>query len=310
MKTLGVVWNTETDGLEIATYIDLNTQPQTKREMLGEIAALYDPLGLICPVVIKAKILMQQLWLQKIEWDDVLAENIKNEWMKMKKEMCAIQNMEIPRWIGVTDNKNSELHGFCDSSELAYAAVVYVQSENGMKLLIAKTKVAPIKKLTIPRLELCGAYLLSKLIKQVLNNSETKFKKITLWTDSRIVLAWIKGNPKRWTTFVMNKVVKINENTNKENWKYVPTKHNPADCASRGFYASELLNHELWWNGPNMNEIQSDQDLFTCETQEEVKSNTVHIAIQSESFIPDSDAYYKLKLVFAYTFHKQLQKSN
>lgn len=209
------------------------------------------------PVVIKAKILLQQLWLQKLNWDQELPENIALEWVKIKQQIINMEPVTVPRWMGTTNNEDYELHGFCDSSEMAYAAAIYIRNNNGSFLICAKTKVAPVKKLTIPRLELCGAYLLSALMRQVLETLEVKPTKINLWSDSKIVLAWINGNPKRWTTFVMNKVIKINENINKNQGRYVPTKLNPADCATRGICANELKNNELWWKGPNINEIET-----------------------------------------------------
>lgn len=298
VKTLGIIWNTETDMLEVAININIKNVPNSKRELLSEIASLYDPLGWIGPVVIKAKILLQQLWHQNIKWDEKLPDDIINEWMKIKNLMISVQSFQIPRWYGVSNNDQSEIHGFCDSSELAYAAVIYIKNEHGTHLICAKTKVAPIKKLTIPRLELCGAHLLSKLVKQVSGNLDFKPKKITLWCDSKIVLAWINGNPKRWTTFVMNKVIKINENAEKINWCHIPTKYNPADCASRGLYGNELLDHTLWWHGPNFSEIKIQNE--RNETEEELKRHAFVIEQEPRSIIPNISSLKRLRVIFAY----------
>lgn len=124
-----------------------------------------------------------------------------------------MQHLDIPRWLNTTKKSKFELHGFCDASEAAYAALVYIKTtQDGptIRLIAAKTKVALIKKLSIPRLELCGALLLTKLMKQILQSLKLESNQILLWTDSKIVLGWIHGNPRRWKTFVANKITAIN----------------------------------------------------------------------------------------------------
>lgn len=154
------------------------------------------------------------------------------------------------------ENTRIQIHGFCDASEDAYAAVIYVKTidtdENiNVTLLTAKTKVAPLKKekLTIPRLELCGATLLAKLTQQAINAMQFNIERVFLWCDSRIVLAWIKGNPNRWKTFVANRAIEINGKFKANIWNYVKSKENPADCASRGVFPAELRNFDLSWHG-------------------------------------------------------------
>lgn len=302
IKMLGLTWNTSSDMFEITLKLVVKFQPKSKRELLSEVASLYDPLGWIAPVVIKAKIMLQELWKQNLGWDDDLSPTTTNECMKLKNEIRHIQNIKIPRWTGTAGNDKVELHGYCDSSEAAYAAVMYMRHKNKSTLIITKTKVAPIKKLTIPRLELCGALLLARLMKQVLTNSKIKFSKIHFWTDSKIVLAWINGNPKRWTTFVMNQVIKINAITPKEDWGYISTKSNPADCASRGIYGSELVNHALWWSGPKYNEMYNEMKNETFETKEEIK-NIVTLMTCEENYgtiLPDVSDFNKMIRIVAY----------
>lgn len=113
-----------------------------------------------------------------------------------------MNELRVPRWLNTTRGINVELHGFADASELGYACVIFVRSvnDNGcvqIRQLVAKSRMALLKKLTIPRLELSAAELLAKLTKQVMHTMKMKFSKICLWSDSKIVLAWIKGNPKR-----------------------------------------------------------------------------------------------------------------
>lgn len=149
-----------------------------------------------------------------------------------------------------------ELHGFSDASEQAYAAVVYLRmrSDDGatqIALVSSKTKVAPIKKLTIPCLELCGAQLLARLLHQVQSALGIPLDRCYAWTNSTIVLHWLWGSPTRLKTYVGNRVSSIIELFGPECWHHVSGVLNPADCASRGLFPSELINHALWWEGPD-----------------------------------------------------------
>ena len=148
-----------------------------------------------------------------------------------------------------------EIHGFSDASEAAYAAVVYLRitDESGnvrASLVMSKTKVAPIKRLTIPRLELCGAQLLAQLIQHVRQVFAIPLDRVYAWTDSTIVLNWLDGSPKRFKTYAGNRVSTILDILPSDKWRHVRAQEKPADCASRGLYPSELLNRSLWWEGP------------------------------------------------------------
>lgn len=252
---LGLKWNPISDVFNMSIKEFPQNPVTTKRILLSEIASLYDPLGWIAPVIIKTKQLLQETWPLQLKWDDVLPDNITNEWNKVKRELKIIENISIPRWVHTTRETKSYLIGFCDASEQAYAAAIYVKTINNrnevnVSLLIAKSKVAPLKQLTIPKLELCGALLLARLAKHVTNSINIKFEKIYMWTDSKITLAWIQGNPKRWKIFVANKIIKINSIIDKDNWHHVSSEENPVDCASRGLHPKEIVDHKLWWKGP------------------------------------------------------------
>ena len=167
--------------------------------------------------------------------------------------------LKLSRRFGVDGGANSlfsENTPFLDASESAYAGVVYLRSidSNGAvhtSLVMAKTKVAPIKRLTIPRLELCGAVILAKLIGQVAKILDIPTGRIYGWTDSLVVLGWLRGNPRRFKTFVGNRVSEIVDLVPPSCWRYVNTETNPADCASRGLFPAELDRHDIWWHGPN-----------------------------------------------------------
>ena len=144
-----------------------------------------------------------------------------------------------------------QLHGFSDASENAYSAVVYFRFEDTARnvhtsLIISKTKVAPIKRLTIPRLELCGAYLLADLLHHVKELFSISMSNMYAWTDSTIVIDLLNGSPRRFKTFVGNRVSHIIDHIPPEHWNHIKGDDNPADCASRGLFPSELLDLEIW----------------------------------------------------------------
>lgn len=257
VKTLGIHWCPVQDAFKFKINHPSESiiNPTTKRMLLSGVAKLFDPLGWLAPVIIRAKIMLQSLWLSGITWDDYIPAALEQQWLLFKSELMLLNSLSLQRWIGFSSQSSQiQLHGFSDASGAAYSAVVYSRVDNGqdvtISILAAKTKVAPIKTISIPRLELCGAVLVSKLLEKcsvALNISDSE---TFAWTDSTIVLSWIHKLPNSWKTFVANRVTDIQNRTNPSNWNHVPTDQNPADCASRGINASELINHPLWWTGP------------------------------------------------------------
>jgi hypothetical protein len=255
-KTLGIIWNCNSDHIQYRIKLrDVNVV-KTKRVVLSLTAQLFDPLGLIAPVVVTAKIFLQKLWTAKLEWDEKLPNYLENQWDNFVKTLSDLNDVIIPRCvIGVQTPAQVELHGFCDSSQLAYGACIFVKScdKNGdiqVRLLTAKSRVAPIKTQTLPRLELCGAVLVSELMTEVKKSLNCEIDNEFYYTDSTIVLSWLAASPNTWTTFVANRVSKIQTLTNIENWTHVPSNSNPADIISRGCTPKQLIDNKLWLNGP------------------------------------------------------------
>ena len=149
-----------------------------------------------------------------------------------------------------------ELHGFSDASQQAMAAVLYIKtktltSHSNSEFLMSKTKAAPLKRLSIPRLELGATVLLTNLAKHILNNSRLPISQIHLWTDARVALTWIRSHPSRWKDFVGKRVPLIQELIPTAQWRHVPGTENLADCASRELLTSLLRERQLWWHGPS-----------------------------------------------------------
>ncbi|GFW35211.1 integrase catalytic domain-containing protein [Trichonephila clavipes] len=185
-----------------------------------------------------AKILLQSLWQLKVDWNDLLPSNLVSYWKSFIDALESINCLDIPRYCLQDKSIRTELHGFSDSSEKAYSAALYLRCINtsgqiSVRLLCSKSKVAPLKSITIPRLELCGAVLLSKLLKRTLDAFKVNISQIYLWTDSSIVLAWIKKPLAQLKTFVRNRVSIIQELTESDFWKHVNSENNPADILSR-----------------------------------------------------------------------------
>ncbi|XP_035229061.1 uncharacterized protein LOC118201134, partial [Stegodyphus dumicola] len=254
VKTLGVLWNTQTDCFLFTMTIP-HSNSYSKRDVLSLISKMFDPFGLIGPVVTKAKIFMQRLWLVKLDWNDTLLDYMAKEWINFVSTLSELSNLKIPRF--VFQENHIVLHGFADASSSAYGAAIYVQAlpVSGLptvRLLCSKSRVAPIETLSIPRLELSGCVLLSRLMDKVISSLNVKVEKVIIWSDSTISLAWIRKSPHLLKAFVTNRVALIQELTGSYQWKYVPSECNPADVISRGLDANDILTCDIWWNGPDL----------------------------------------------------------
>ncbi|GFX34692.1 uncharacterized protein TNCV_2514081 [Trichonephila clavipes] len=245
-----------------ATLTETKTS-YTKRDVLSTIAKIFDPVGLMAPVISKAKIFLQRLWRSKLEWNDLLPSEEYREWQQFLVSLENINNIEIPRRILVAFPEVIEIHGFADASERCYGAAVYckyknLKSETLVRLITSKSRVAPIKSLTIPRLELCAAVLLAKLVKRIVAALQLETAELYLWSDSMIVLAWLRKEPMDLKTFVQNRVAKIQELYPNQLWRHVPSDQNPADLVSRGVDPDKLLQQNLWFNGSTF--LSGDDD--------------------------------------------------
>lgn len=214
---------------------------------------------------------MQKIWLLKLDWDDELPEDITKSWLQLKTDLTSLNDLQVKRHVICKNHVSIELHGFCDASQKTYAACIYMRSIDRdnkvhVSLLCAKTKVAPVKqKLTAPRLELCSALLLSRLLKKVSDALSINYD-IHLWCDSQIVLCWIQTQSTLLKQFVANRVKEIQTLTKPSHWKYVNTKENPADIASRGMLPSILIKSILWWHGPHWLTCEKSQwPIFSSE---------------------------------------------
>lgn len=290
MKLLGLTWNRKNDAFQYTVTLPQLLEPITKRKIVSDIARLFDPLGWVAPSVIVAKAIIQKLWIARTEWDEIVPSKILEEWLSYRNDLPNLLSLQIPRWIQTAKkNLNVELHGFSDASKIAYAAAVYMRvvDETGcihVNLVTAKTKVAPIKQVSIPRLELCGAVLLTRLLVEVAEVMKIKKKRIHAWTDSTVVLAWLNNHPSRWHTFVANRVSEILTTLDAQQWSYIRSRQNPADCASRGLKPKELIDNSLWFKGPEV--LHTKEVIYKRLKNEEtsIEEITVHLVTKQEEF--------------------------
>ncbi|XP_062542202.1 uncharacterized protein LOC134210190 [Armigeres subalbatus] len=270
VKTLGLTWVPETDVLRFQFKIPPEDEYKeyTKRQVLSIIATLFDPLGLLGAAITTAKIFMQYLWSvqdkndQKLDWDQPLPSTVGEAWKKLHRQLPTFNLITIDRCVIIPGAKSVEIHCFSDASEKAFGACVYVRSENVdgavlVRLLTSKSRVAPLKCQSIPRLELCGALLAAQLYEKVQFSLKSTMT-IYFWTDSTCVLRWIGATPTIWTTYVANRVAKIQTITEKGHWRHVPGVDNPADLISRGIPPAVIVESRFWWQDPTWLELRSE----------------------------------------------------
>ncbi|XP_062557358.1 uncharacterized protein LOC134222232 [Armigeres subalbatus] len=285
IKTLGLHWEPCTDKLKyIVSETAFNlSSPITKRSSLSYIAKLYNPLGLVGPVVVVAKIFMQALWGLKDEynklydWDTELPKDMKQRWLNYCSGLPRLNELRIDRFVLQPDFTSVELHFFSDASQVAYGTCAYIRSTNDtgfvkVALLTSRSKVAPLKQQSVPRLELCGALLSAELYRKISTSLQIT-SKAYFWVDSTTVISWLKATPSSWSTFVGNRVSKIQQITGDCEWNYVASRENPADIISRGLPATDLLQCTKWWEGPQW--LQGSKESWTVQMSGEIDPEAI-----------------------------------
>lgn len=254
-SVLGLKWNVTLDAFCFIVNAEKFNRHTTKRIMLSEVARLFDPIGLLSPVTIVGKIIIQRLWQLQCAWDEQVPTHLQQQWSQLQAQLVRLNELKIERWLGTSNNVKTEVHIFCDASSTAYAAVAYVKSMEDntitVRLVAAKAKVAPVKTISIPRLELCAAHLGTQLFLDIKTPLNITNEAVYFWSDSTVTLAWLNKAPNSLKVYVANRVSHILTHTRVDQWRHVPSTENPADCASRGLQPDELVNHHLWWHGPS-----------------------------------------------------------
>lgn len=313
VKILGLRWNPQADIIgfsnEVTDHADL-----TKRNVLSEVQRIFDPLGILSPIILNGKLLMQDIWLAKISWDERLPDAIVSQWRWFYKQLSCLSDITLPRRV-VTGSHRVELHGFSDAAKRAYGAAVYVRTISGeaahTELLCSKSRVAPSNEKskneynTAPKLELRGAALLVDLMERVKGTLSTPVHAIHYWTDSQVTLEWINKPTNRLPKFVAKRVEAIQQKSSSVDWHYVSSKNNPADFISRGTSTRKLIQSSLWWTGPKF--LSENNQPWEQEPQRSILvSTTDQLELSSEkdnyddSLMNRFSSYGKLQRVTAY----------
>ncbi|XP_055590154.1 uncharacterized protein LOC129742298 [Uranotaenia lowii] len=325
IKALGLTWLPNSDCFRF--QFDIPMLPKdglTKRKVLSIIATLFDPLGLLGATITTAKIFMQRLWTlrdtegERLDWDVLLPPRVIEEWAQYHRHLPALNEIRVPRCVVTPKAARTELHCFSDASEKAYGGCLYLRNTDRdgnvtVNLLSSKSKVAPLKTQSLPRLELCGALITAELAKKVLE-AIGKVDNVHFWSDSTCTLRWLESPPATWTTFVANRVAKIQGISDGYIWKHVPGKQNPADLISRGINPDNLLSNKLWWEGPEW--LKSTPEHWpklesTQLLEEPGELRNVHISTENHSFINDFILKYSTysKLIRATAYWLRLIES-
>ncbi|XP_018496465.1 uncharacterized protein LOC108864744 [Galendromus occidentalis] len=259
-KFLGIAWIQSADCLLIiiqAAQRTLLSNLPSKRTLLKGVAQIFDPLGFISPITIRAKILLQSVWKQKIDWDDRLSgeslEAFENFAGSLDEARAVFANRNI---VTAREIAKRELHAFCDSSMEAFATVVYIRellSSGGavVHFVASRARVAPLKsEFSIHRLELIGAVLSARLVDRVKSYLNCHFDSVHYWSDNSPTLHRIKDSPSRWKAFVANRIREIQSLSGPSEWDYVVSAENPADMLSRGTSMADEKSRSMWLEGP------------------------------------------------------------
>ncbi|KAG1656302.1 Tubby [Nymphon striatum] len=298
---VGMDWDRNGDILQVASNPIWEQPVTTKRQFLSTLSSIYDPIGLISPYILRGKVLCQQMWREPdLDWDVSLPAHVQlkvDEWLH---GLHGIHDLTYPRYVA---GKPTHLHIFVDASEVAYGAVAYVVNHQ-VNLLCSKTRVAPLKSLSIPRLELQAAILGLRLYDIILNSVNLSPSTVWFWTDSKVVLAWIQSDSSRcWATFVANRVSEIQTFSKPSQWRHVSGRENPADLASRGCVSpSNMAEQSLWRTGPTwlLDTVWIDSGVkFTTEEEKKTLVAVLHNSSEMTNLFPRISDWMKVIRIVA-----------
>lgn len=306
-SVLGMKWSPSKDSFiytlalreELANIVEPEHIP-TKREMLKLVMSLFDPLGFLTFYLIHGRILIQDAWATGVGWDVPVNEDLSRRWWQWISFLPALGNLRIPRcyFLGRMDEEK-QLHIFVDASDAAYACVAYLRAAGTQGVEVAfvgaRSKVAPLKVLSVPRLELMAAVIGARMADSVIASHSFEITETFLWTDSSTVLAWISSDHRRYHKFVGVRIGEILALTKINQWRWVPSKYNPADDATKWGIGPKFDSGSRWFCGPPF--------LVHCETEWPRKQNS---SLTSEELVRNHNVHQisSTPLVDFSRFHK------
>ncbi|GBM13379.1 hypothetical protein AVEN_45203-1, partial [Araneus ventricosus] len=306
VSVLGLTWDREEDTLSCEMIRTENEgEPITKRKILSVAHQIFDPIGFTCPITLIPKLLLQECWKLGISWDSKLPEDVIKKFKKWKDELHELKFLKIPRRLSNLDINESSLtlHTFCDASTLAYATCVFLRAEKEGKvtcqLIQARSRIAPLKGISIPRMELLACNIGARLANSVKKDLNLVDIESFFWSDSMDALYWIKKEGP-WMTFVSNRVNEIRRLSEAYEWKFVPGTQNPADLPSRGCSVKTVLKKQ-WYEGPPWFrdsrdkwpdfELSPDENIIYAEKKKTVVSS---LNKKNDEFYNNISSYKKI----------------
>ena len=257
-RTLGIIWDAGRDVFQFVVKKEEQPAAYTKRHVLSQTLSVFDPLGFVSPVTLIPKGMIQDLWRQRdLKWDDPLPDIFADAWQKWRKQLHSIEAVRVPRSIKIPFKEvvDLNLHIFVDASTKGFGAVVYQRTvytdeETSVQLVMSKARIAPLKFLTIPRMELQAAVVGLRVGLKVAEELRIPKTKCWFWSDSQTVLQWINSTSRRYHVFVANRIAEILDDTSPVQWRHVPGNLNPADELSRGSQPEDFVTSDTWFTGP------------------------------------------------------------
>ncbi|KAL7831201.1 hypothetical protein SRHO_G00307040 [Serrasalmus rhombeus] len=318
-RALGVLWCTDSDSFMFR--ISVKERPVTRRGILSVRSSVYNPLGFLAPVTLSAKSLLQQLCKEGLPWDKDIPEQYTHTWVTWLQELHQLSDLKIERCIKPVDFgpvAEAQLHHFSDASEHGYGTVSYLRmtSQEGhvhCAFLMGKSRVAPLKLTTIPRMELTAAIVAVNIDQMLQNELQLDLLQSMFWTDSTTVIKYIENDKLRFKTFVANRIAVIRAHTTPQQWRYISSSENPADCASRGLTPAKFKRNFTWRYGPQVlkepehlwldkpDALQIDKD--DSEIRHSINVHLTHATEDTNAMgklINHYSSWYKLKRAVAW----------
>ena len=314
-RALGIRWCAESD--VFCFKIEIENQPLTRRGILSMVSSIFDPLGFLAPFTMKAKCLLQELCKLQLGWDKKIPENLTLQWNDWLKDLERLTDFSIRRCCkppGFGEIRSAQLHHFADASECGYGTVSYLRLENHegtihCSYINGKSCVAPLKQITIPRLELTAATVAVRIDKMLKSELQVPIDKTVFWTDSMTVLRYIGNTSARFYTFVANRLTVIHEGSQPDQWRYISTKLNPADLASRGISTKAMLQKQ-WITEPEFlskseeywpeNPMKITMKMLDRDPEIKTKCSTVQATIKDSSCVSADDDHTSVDKIINY----------
>ncbi|XP_062557552.1 uncharacterized protein LOC134222417 [Armigeres subalbatus] len=319
-KVLGMWWDTKTDEFRYKLSTERNQQllsgskHPTKRDVLRVLMSVYDPLGMLSNYMILLKLLFQEIWREGISWDDEIGTEQQEKWKIWLQLLPEVESVRIPRCYHLSPSRGTEriveLHTFVDASELGYAAVSYfrfIEKEQiSCSLVGSKSRVAPIKFVSIPRLELQAAVIGARLAKNIEQGHSVKISRRYFWTDARNVMCWLESDHRKYSQFVAFRVGEILETTDVSEWRWLSGKSNVADEGTKWNGTPCFDSDSRWFSGPSFLYNQDEEwpkATFNHKTTEELRPRLLlhYVEEAGEILRPENySSWIRLQRVFAY----------